>query len=157
MKIFLTVGSQAPFDRLVKIIDKWCEHLDSISMIGQIGKAGYIPVNFKYFEYLNDEEYMKYLNDSNLVISHAGMGTIITCCLMSKPLLVLPRLRKHKEHRNDHQIATVKGLSNSGYIYPIFCNNDLEKFLGNINEIKSLRKMNKSPSSLIEFVSNSLE
>ena len=39
------------------------------------------------------------------------MGTIITALELGKPILVVPRLGKLGETRNDHQVATAKRLA----------------------------------------------
>jgi UDP-N-acetylglucosamine transferase subunit ALG13 len=40
------------------------------------------------------------------IISHAGMGTIITGLIHSKPLVIMPRRYAFGEHRNEHQLGT---------------------------------------------------
>jgi len=45
------------------------------------------------------------------VIAHAGMGTILSALQFGRPLIVMPRLAQFGEHRNDHQLATARRLS----------------------------------------------
>lgn len=109
--IFLTVGTQLPFDRLVKIVLEWCED-NGVEYIFQVGKSFLEADNVKVFEYLSEAQFNKYFKESELVVSHAGMGTILNCLYECKPLIVMPRKFSLNEHRNDHQVATVEGLSN---------------------------------------------
>jgi UDP-N-acetylglucosamine transferase subunit ALG13 len=44
---------------------------------------------------------------AELIVAHAGMGTIITALELGKPILVMPRREYLHETRNDHQVATV--------------------------------------------------
>ena len=43
---------------------------------------------------------------ADLIVSHAGMGSILTALQCGKPILVMPRLGRLHETRNDHQLAT---------------------------------------------------
>lgn len=48
----------------------------------------------------------KVMSESRLVISHAGIGSIISAKQAQKPIIVVPRRASFGEHRNDHQLAT---------------------------------------------------
>ena len=61
-------------------------------------------------------EFEENMKKADLIISHAGMGTIISALVNLKPIIVMPRLLKYKEHRNEHQLATAKKLDTLGYI-----------------------------------------
>ena len=50
------------------------------------------------------------MHDAEMIVSHAGMGTILTALRYRKPILILPRKAGFGEHRNDHQLATAKWL-----------------------------------------------
>ncbi len=47
-----------------------------------------------------------------MIVSHAGMGTILKSIEYDKPLILVPRLASLGEHRNDHQVATASKLDN---------------------------------------------
>ena len=61
---------------------------------------------------LTPAEYADIFSKATLIISHAGMGTILTALTQGKQLCILPRQAKYGEHRNDHQIATMENLKN---------------------------------------------
>ncbi|AOL93009.1 glycosyltransferase [Porphyrobacter sp. LM 6] len=48
---------------------------------------------------------------SRLIVSHAGIGTILTAARFAKPIVLIPRRAALEEHRNDHQLATVAQLA----------------------------------------------
>jgi UDP-N-acetylglucosamine transferase subunit ALG13 len=50
------------------------------------------------------------MKEAELVVAHAGMGSIITALRYQRPLLIMPRRAALGEHRNDHQVATAKWL-----------------------------------------------
>lgn len=109
--IFVTVGTQFGFDRLIKAVDEWATNQSQVKCIAQIGAGDYEPKNMDWKRYLAPDEFERIFEECDLVVAHAGMGTIITALLKGKPVIVLPRLVKFAEHRNDHQIATAKRLS----------------------------------------------
>lgn len=112
--IFLTVGTQLPFDRLTRAMDRWCaERGPDIPVFGQIGILGpdnYRPRNYEFSERITPQDFCERTRAAQLIVSHAGMGTIITALGLSKPIVVMARRARFGEQRNDHQIATVKHL-----------------------------------------------
>ena len=107
--IFLTVGSQIPFDRLVRVVDEWCANSATIEVFGQIaevGNEGYRPKHFDWCDFLTPEEFDQRFTDASLIVGHAGMGTIISALTYQVQLLMLPRRVHLSETRNDHQVAT---------------------------------------------------
>lgn len=107
--IFLTVGTQFPFDRLVKAIDKACDKgLVGEEVFGQIGKSTYNPRNFKTVPFLAKDMFDQNLKRASAIIAHAGMGIISLALDHNKPLLVMPRLKKYNEVVNNHQFDIAK-------------------------------------------------
>jgi exopolysaccharide biosynthesis glucuronosyltransferase PssE len=111
--IFLTVGTQLPFDRLVKAVDAWAAHHPEQPIFGQIadpGPAGFRPKNIDWVADLDPAEFEARFRAASHIVGHAGMGTIIGALGAGKPLLVMPRRAHLGEQRNDHQFATVQRL-----------------------------------------------
>jgi UDP-N-acetylglucosamine transferase subunit ALG13 len=115
--IFLTVGTQLPFERLIQCVDELCEKNPELEVFGQIGHCEYIPKHFKYNETLSIQEFNKLFLSADYVISHAGMGSILTALSNNKPILMMPRQVKFSEHRNDHQLGTAKNFSDKSGCY----------------------------------------
>lgn len=110
--IFLTVGSQMPFDRLVKAVDLWagaCARQHDI--LAQIGDTGFRPQHMQYERALAPDKFKQACLDAEMIIGHAGMGTVLTAFELAKPLVVLPRHGARQETRNDHQVATARWLA----------------------------------------------
>lgn len=114
--IFVTVGSQSPFDRLVAAVDKWAGTRSDIHAYAQIGQGLYEPQNMPFSRSLTQHEFESRIAGCDLVVSHAGMGTIISALVLSKPILTLPRHASLGETRNDHQIATAEKFAERGMI-----------------------------------------
>lgn len=115
--IFVTVGTQLPFDRLVKWIDAWAQLHPSEEVFVQCGAGAWLPQYAKYSTDLPPEQWESYFQQADLVISHAGMGTILKSLDFGKPLVIVPRLAEFKEHRNDHQLATANRFKHISSIY----------------------------------------
>jgi UDP-N-acetylglucosamine transferase subunit ALG13 len=113
MMIFVTIGTQEPFDRLIEAIDLIALEMKEIEFVAQTFRGEYEPKNMKATEFLTPAEFDAYFKKADLVVSHAGMGTIITALVNQKPLVVMPRQLQLKEHRSDHQLATAKNFEKS--------------------------------------------
>lgn len=127
--IFVVVGTQEPFDRLIKFIDEWSSVSGYTDIEAQISKASYIPRNFPWFDFIPPNVFDERFKNADLIISHAGMGTIISALQYSKPIIVMPRLAKYKEHRNDHQLATATSFSQLNYVKSVYNQQELFKAL----------------------------
>lgn len=129
--IFLTVGTHEPFDRLVRCVDHWCaERGCGDNVFGQITKrSGYHPLQFKSVPSLDPEEYRRQFQQAEFIISHAGMGSIITALSMQKPIVILPRRGHLQETRNDHQFATLQRLRSRSGIFAAEDEQELQQTL----------------------------
>ncbi|MEX0340567.1 MAG: glycosyltransferase [Arenibacterium sp.] len=113
--IFVTVGTQGPFERMVKAVDDWCAATpDAPPVFGQIGAPlgnTHRPQHFEWAERLDPGEFNRRFQDAALIVSHAGMGSIISALQGGKQIVVMPRLARLQEHRNEHQLATVRQMA----------------------------------------------
>lgn len=109
--IFLTVGTQLPFDRLVAEVDEWAGDNSQAQIFGQIGQALYKPNHFEHVDFLSPRKTDEYVQKADLIISHAGMGTVLSALKYQKALLIMPRRADLGEHRNNHQLATANWLN----------------------------------------------
>lgn len=116
-RIFVTVGTQLPFNRLIKAIDSWAWRNSQNEIFAQVGERGIIPDNFASQARLTMTEFKEKVEQADLLVSHAGMGSIITAIDIAKPIVILPRLAIHGEHRNDHQLATAAKFSSIDGLY----------------------------------------
>lgn len=124
--IFLTVGTQFPFDRLVKAVDELVGRNGFDEQIfAQIGDSLYQPRNFKAISSLEKKVFDKHICEASCIISHAGMGTITTALEHHKPLLVMPRLKKYGEAVNDHQLAIARKFEELRHILVAYQQDDL--------------------------------
>lgn len=123
--IFVTTGTQEPFDRLVKAIDDFTLKMPELEIVAQVSKSKYKLSNVKFYEFLTPTQFEVLFSKADLIVSHAGMGTIISALVKSKPILIFPRLAKYGEHRNDHQLATAKAFEEFENVYTAYNEEEL--------------------------------
>lgn len=111
--IFVSIGTSSwKFDRLIKEIDKIAPFIDE-EIIMQIGDSEYEPKNTKYFCFKPKDVVENLYKNSRIVISHAGIGSIISAMKYKKPLILVPRRRKYNELLDDHQAEIAEKLENT--------------------------------------------
>lgn len=133
--IFVTVGTQIPFDRLVKIVDDWAADTGRDDVFAQIGEGGWQPPHLEWSELIDPAEHRRRLEEADLVIGHAGMGTIISGLELGTPVLVMPRRADLREHRNDHQLATARRFEEMGKAIVAYDEASLRDHLGQLDKI----------------------
>jgi UDP-N-acetylglucosamine transferase subunit ALG13 len=108
--IFLTIGTQAPFDRLVRAVDAWAATHDTpvFGQLGALATDSIRPTNFPWEQFIHADAYQARLQACDLLVAHAGMGSIISALTWGKPILIMPRRAALGEHRNEHQLATAE-------------------------------------------------
>lgn len=109
--ILVTIGSMFPFDRLVRAMDDWASwHGGREEILAQIGDGAYEPRHMRFVRRLERNDFMKVMADADLVVGHAGMGTVITAGEYGKAIVIMPRRAARGEHTNDHQVDTAAWL-----------------------------------------------
>ncbi len=152
--IFVTLGSQKfQFNRMLVEIDRLIEEGKITDKVfAQIGASDYKPQNFKYKDFLTQDEFKDYMKNANLVITHAGTGAIVTALKNDKLVIAIPRLAKFGEHVDDHQIQLIDEFKELNFIEPVYEIEQLEKALENVKE----KKYNKYISNT-ENIINDIE
>lgn len=106
--IFLTVGTQLHFDRLVRAVDQALSTRTGLQVFAQIAEGNYRPKHMEFSPFLSPRDFERHFSQATHIIGHAGMGTIIQSLLQQKPILIMPRRAALGEQRNDHQLATAR-------------------------------------------------
>lgn len=106
--IFVTVGAQMPFDRLVKTVEDWAKERGRDDVFAQIGDSSYRPTGIKWARHVEPDEYLRCCDTATAIVAHAGTGSIIAALRIGKPIIIMPRHASLMETRNDHQVATAK-------------------------------------------------
>jgi UDP-N-acetylglucosamine transferase subunit ALG13 len=139
--ILLTVGTQFPFDRLVKAVDNALdEGLIKDEIFAQIGESSYRPRNFESVKSVDRCIFDEWVQRSSGIISHAGIGTIALALRNGKPLVAMPRLRRYREVVNDHQLAIARNFAHRGYILVAYEVDDLQREIQHLKSFSPPRR-----------------
>ena len=144
--IFVTIGTQFPFDRLIEMLDRIAPELHE-DIYAQILKGKYKPKHIKTLDFIEPDEFEEVFVQARLVVAHAGMGTILSSLRRSKPLIIFPRIAALGEHRNEHQTATALMIKENNYAYVATDEKELRELLH--KDLHPLKKIG-------EFASESL-
>lgn len=118
MRIFVMFGTQDKrFDRLLNAIlaSKFIKDNDVYVQLGYT-KGEYEGIHCQ--EYYSEEELMHQIDIADLIITHAGVGAIVSALKLKKRVIVVPRLGEFKEQNNDHQVQIMERFDKQGYIIP---------------------------------------
>ena len=154
--IFLTVGTQFPFDRLVKSVDEIIsENGFEDEIFAQIGKSSYQPRNFEAVPFLEKPLFDKHIRKASGIISHGGIGTITMALEYNKPLLAMPRLKCYGEVVHNHQVAILKRFELLGHVLVAY---EAAELPAKIKQLKSFvpRKRKAQPQAVVERITQFL-
>jgi UDP-N-acetylglucosamine transferase subunit ALG13 len=100
--IFVTVGmSDFPFDRLLEAVDDLPELVHSL--VVQIGPSAVRPARAVCHPFLSFADLTAYMQSADVVVAHAGVGSVLLALAAGTPLLVVPRRKEFGEAIDDHQ------------------------------------------------------
>ena len=137
--IFVTLGTQdKKFPRLLEAVEKL--EIDE-KIIAQIGSTDFESKKIELHKFMAKDEFDNYMKEARVIISHAGVGTIIEGLKLNKKMIVAARKKEYKEHVNNHQEQILKTFSDNGFILA----------LNNFDNLQELIEMDFTPK---EFKSN---
>jgi len=94
--ILVTIGTTA-FDSLIKVIDQTFPK--STDILLQIADGEYKPTSFPFITFIEniDEYYLK----ADVIICHAGAGTVYKLLEMDKKIIVVPNMTRSDPHQRE--------------------------------------------------------
>ncbi|MBP2437058.1 glycosyltransferase [Microbacterium amylolyticum] len=115
-KIFVTLGTIRPyrFDRLVDAVLKVLEPTDEVTW--QLGVTERSDLPGAVHAELPGEEMNRLMAESDVIVTHAGVGSILASLELGKSPIVAVRRGAHSEHVDDHQqfiaeVVAARGLA----------------------------------------------
>lgn len=137
--IFVTVGTQdKQFKRLFLEIERLIEvGIIKDNVVAQVGSTKYVPKlkdRIKVIEYTQPEEMNSLIEQADIIITHGGVATIIEAMNHKKKIIAVPRLRKYREHVNDHQLQIIENFNDNGYLIGTNGVEDLEDALNKVDK-----------------------
>ena len=156
--IFVTVGAQMPFDRLIGAVDKWAAMHDRSDIFAQIGPSDFLPRCIQVTRFIDPPEFRKCIDAASLVVGHAGMGSIITALELGRPIIVMPRRSDLGETRNDHQVATARRFLELGRVLVALNEKQLYGLLNQSESLSANERISREASApLISALRNFIE
>lgn len=151
--IFVCVGSREyQFNRLLEKLDELVEEgAITDTIFAQIGASTYFPKNYKYERFISVDEFKRYQQEADLIISHGGTGALIGALKMGKQVIAVPRLAKYGEHIDDHQTQITSVLETEGYLRSVLEMENLLETIQSFNEKPIVKRYNK-PSQVIDII-----
>lgn len=154
--IFVILGTQdKKFPRLLEALQKKIDEgkIDKKEeIIVQAGSTKYKSNDMKIFDYIPISQFEDYIEKADLIICHAGVGTILTALKKNKKIIAAARLKQYGEHVNDHQLQILENFKNKGYILALENFDEMDNLIKQAQEFKPANfKSNK------KFFLNQLE
>ena len=156
--ILVTLGTQdKSFKRLLDLIQNEIDKGNiKDKVVVQAGCTRYESKDMEIFDLIDRENFDKLINECDILITHGGVGSILTGLRNNKKVIVCPRLSKYNEHVNDHQLEIVEKFSEFGLILPFYENDDLNKILNSINSFKP-KKFKSNTNNIINLIENFID
>ena len=117
LKVFITLGTIRPyrFDRLVESVLTLFDP-DETDFLWQLGVTHRTDLPGDSSDYMDAAEFDAAVSSSDLVVTHAGAGTLIGLLDAGVRPLVMARLSEHGEHVDDHQTQIAKLLESADLV-----------------------------------------
>ncbi len=155
--IFVAVGTQFSFNRLVQYMDDWAGSDNNTSdetVIAQVSDGDYQAKYIETHPFMDGEQYNNNIKESSVFVSHAGMGNIISAREQQTPIIVINRQYKLGEHRNDHQADGIKWMGKLDGVYTASTQEELFTHLNNINQLKVAETNVVGSEQLSNYIAN---
>lgn len=131
--IFVTVGTHTSgFDRLVRAVDGYAARTDEPVVI-QLGSSTYEPRHAQWFRLAAPEEIERLMGEARVIVTHAGAGSVLQALDHRKPLVLVPRLKAHGEHMDDHQLELGEVLARRSGVAVLEDMADLPRIMSEIS------------------------
>ena len=98
---------------------------------------------------LKPEKMKDIIKDSDIIITHAGVGTIMECLEMGKEIIVVPRKVENLEHVNNHQEEIAFEMEKKGFLTKVDTYEELENKIIMLLKDKYTNEDNKNKKKYI--------
>ena len=156
--ILVLLGTQNnSFKRLLEEVQKNIDNGNiTEKVIVQKGYTKFESKDMEMYKELPGEKINELIEKADIVITHGGVGSIISSITRGKKVIAVPRLKKYKEHVNDHQLDIINSFNNNGYIIGI---QNVEQLGDALNKIKTFepKKYIQNTGKIINIVENFID
>ena len=134
--ILVILGTQdKPFLRILEALEEQKEKgYIQDEIIVQAGTTHFDSKNMKMFDLIPIDEFDQLLNQADVIVTHAGVGSILGALKKKKRVIACARLAEYGEHVNDHQLEIQNEFARLGYLLPCNDFNKLHEMIANIQD-----------------------
>ena len=152
--ILVLLGTQNnSFHRLLEEVEKNIKDKTiNEEVIVQAGYTKYQTHRMRVIDLMSKEQLEQFQYEASLIITHGGVGSIVSSIEKGKKVIAVPRKHEYGEHVNNHQIQIVKDFNDKGYIIGIKEVDDLKQALINSKDFEPVKYQpnNKKMLKIIE-------
>jgi UDP-N-acetylglucosamine transferase subunit ALG13 len=113
-RVFVTLGTIHPY-RFDRLVDRLVEVAPAgTEFVWQLGSTPRDDLPGEVHVEMSAAAFVEAARTSDLVVTHAGVGTVMGLLDERRPVLVVPRRRAHKEHVDDHQLQITREVERRG-------------------------------------------
>lgn len=156
--ILVTLGTQdKSFKRLLEAIQKQIDNGNiKDKVVVQAGHTKFESKDMEIFELIPMEKFDELIDSCEILITHGGVGSIITGLKHNKKVIAAARLKEYKEHTNDHQLQIIENFSNDGYILGLDNFDELDKVLEKAKKFKP-KKYISNTDKMIKIIEDFID
>ena len=113
--IYVTVGTMfLDFPRLIHAMDGVARDTGE-RVVMQVGLGKTIPAHCEHFGFKPHDEVLALQREARVIVCHAGIGSVMDALAARRPMVVVPRLKRHNEHMSDHQLDIAHAVQRRGW------------------------------------------
>ena len=156
--ILITLGTQdKPFTRLLEEVEKCIKKgVIKEEVVVQAGCTKFESKKMEIFDLIPMEDFEQLINKCDILITHGGVGSIITGLKKNKKVIAVPRLAKYGEHVNDHQKQIIENFDKAGYIIGIEDTKDLSSAIKKVTNFTP-NKYKSNTSNMIKTITSIID
>ena len=117
--ILLTLGThEQQFNRALDLIEPLARSEEVFVQHGCTAPRREKLRNARWAESLEFDDLLHLMRDASAVVSHSGVGSIVTALRMGHRPVAIPRLARYGEHVDDHQVQLAERFGASKLVVP---------------------------------------
>ena len=153
--ILVILGTQdKPFVRLLQAVETLVQQeVITDRIIVQAGMTKYSSELVEVFDLIPSDQFNNLINQADLIITHGGVGSIITALKNKKKVIAVARLKEYGEHTNNHQVQIIEKFVSEGYILGI---SDTSLLIDSLISSKTFKpkEFNSNSAQVINIIRN---
>lgn len=155
LSTFVSVGNaKQAFSRMLEAVGCLVSQLPQPVVI-QRGHTPFVNPNCEVLDFIGMERFEAQVGSADLLIFHAGAGSVIHAVRAGKIPVVMPRMAQYGEHVDDHQVEFSEMLASQGKVILARDASELEAAVAQARTL-SARDVKKTPPRMLGMVAAEL-